>query len=64
MSEDMRNEAIELIVTACEKYAANNEVTYQFRRACIREYNCNSFSSFDSLYNPLVVYDLGLSSYL
>lgn len=26
MSEDMRNEAIELIVTACEKYAANNEM--------------------------------------
>lgn len=26
MSEDMKNEAIELIVTACEKYSTNNEV--------------------------------------
>ena len=28
MSEDMRNEAIELIVTACEKYSTNNEVLF------------------------------------
>lgn len=27
MIDDMRNEAIELIVTACEKHAANNEVS-------------------------------------
>ncbi|XP_014276816.1 dynein axonemal light chain 4 isoform X1 [Halyomorpha halys] len=27
MSEDMKNEAIELIVTACEKYSTNNEKT-------------------------------------
>ncbi|BES94331.1 Dynein light chain [Nesidiocoris tenuis] len=26
MIDDMRNEAIELIVTACEKHAANNEM--------------------------------------
>ncbi|CAH1399258.1 dynein axonemal light chain 4 isoform X2 [Halyomorpha halys] len=26
MSEDMKNEAIELIVTACEKYSTNNEL--------------------------------------
>jgi hypothetical protein len=35
MHDEMKTEAMELCVTACEKFSANNEV--------ISIYNCNSY---------------------
>jgi hypothetical protein len=38
MNEEMRTEAMELCVTACEKFSANNEVGYFYKNRPILVY--------------------------
>ena len=40
MNDEMKTEAMELCVTACEKFASNNEVSLAERR--LREASCFS----------------------
>ena len=39
MNDEMKTEAMELCVTACEKFAANNEVRYHLGPQCIQHGN-------------------------